>query len=211
MNGGYAYMNNPHGALDNLELVVKQQTILESVPLVAHYQPYLSSPGNGRAVYVGSLRSRSAEMVRQAIVPGANGKYQRIQYTAANAYASVRGAFDVANIPENVSNLTLVTFGLRSRLLLTSGGTTGSADPVDALVIAQQYQFPAAGTAPVSEFSLDVRGTDAAGGKIADEAIAEAQLVIEANHDPALPVPPRITFPDFSATLTVRLSQPTHL
>ena len=209
MTGGYAYMNNPQGALDNLELFVKQQTVLESVPLVAQYQPYLSS--QGWAVYIGSLRSRSAEMVRQAIVPGANGKYQRIQYAVANAYASVRGAFDVANIPENVSNLALDTFGLRSRLLLTSGGTTGSADPVDALVIAQQYQFPAAGTAPVSQFSLDVRGTDAAGGKIADEAIAEVQLVIEANFDPALPVPPRITFPDFSATLTVRLSQPTHM
>lgn len=210
MTGGYAYMNNPQGALDNLELVVKQQTILESVPLVAYYQPYLSS--QGRAVYIGSLRSRSAEMVRQAIVPGANGKYQRIQYAAANAYASVRGAFEVANIPENVSNLALDTFGLRSRLLLTSGGTTGSADPVDALLPGQQYQFPAAGTAIVSQFSLDVRGTDAAGGKIADEAIAEVQLVIEANvEDGALPVPPRITFPDFSATLTVRLSQPTHM
>jgi len=207
--GGFGYMNNPKGALDRLEPVVRDQTDIESTPVILWYDPYRSTQGN--AYYAGEIRGRAAGLVRQAVVPGSGGRYQRIQYSSVNAYCILRGAFDVANIPENVSGLGLDTFGASSALLLTSGASTGTADPRDIAVAPQQYFFPPAGTAPVRQFSFDVRGTDAAGGKIADEAIAAIRFSLDARVEEGFTPPPRITFPDFSATLTVTISSPSHL
>lgn len=211
MSGGLGYMNNPKGALDTLELVTRQQTDLSDEPIILRRDPYRSDAST--VFYFGSLRSRALELVRQAVVPGSGGRYQRIQYTTANAYARLYGKFDVADIPENVSNLVLDTFGVQSRLLLTAGGTTGSADPVTGGVVgAQPYSFPVAGTAVVTSFPMDVRGVGASGAKLADEAICEIQVSLFANtEDPAQPVPERITFPGFNATLIVTASGPTHL
>jgi len=204
--GGFGYMNNPKGALDTLELVTRQQTDLSDEPIILRRDPYR----RGGAYYAGSLRSRSLELVRQAVVPGAAGRYQRIQYTTANAYARLYGKFDVADIPENVSNLGLTTFGVESRLLLTAGGTTGAADPV-GIGGAQQYTFPPAGTAVVTSFPMPVRGVGASGAKLADEAICEILVSVTAEFDEGQVVPERITFPGFNATLIVTASAPTHL
>jgi len=210
VTGSRGYMEDPRGSLDHLEITIRQQKVLENVPLIFFLDPYASTPGN--AVYVAFLRGRSQELVKQAVVPeGQPGMYQRIQYTTANAYCTLIGTFDAANFQENIVNLNQFLFGVRSELVLTSGGVSGIADPVD-LLLPQGLTFPAAGTAVRQQFELDVRGTQAGGGKVADEATPRIRVRITANVvDPGQPIPPRLTLPGFKAVLVGTASSPTNL
>jgi hypothetical protein len=201
-------MVDPKGALDKLEVVVRQQTVKKVVPLKFIYQPYRSTANT--AVYVASIKGRASELVREAIIPGET-QYQRIQYTTANAYCRLEGTFDQGAFQEDTSNLVFQSFGLQSRLLLTSGGITGPADPV-GFNIPQNFFWQPAGAAVRTNFDLDVRGATAAGGKVGDEAVPEIQVVIQTNLvDSNQPFPTRLTLPGFKATLVVTITSPIHL
>jgi len=207
--GGQNYMVDPRGSLDKLEVVVRQQTVKKDVPLKFLYQPYRSNQSN--PTFVATIRGRASELVREAVIPG-ESEFQRIQYTTANAYCRLEGAFEQNAFQEDTSNLIFQSFGVQSRLLLVSGGITGPADPQGAQVPQGAFFWPPAGTAPRSSFDLGVRGAGAAGGKVGDEAIPEIQVaVFTALADQNQPFPRRLTLPDFKATLVVTITSPIHL
>ncbi len=210
MPDGQGYMIDPKGALEKLEVVVRQQTVKKDASLVFHFVPERTT--QGAAFYRGALQGIAAELVREAVIPG-QVQRQRIQYTSANAYCRLEGAFELNNFKENLDNLALEVFNIRSRLLLTSGGITGPVDPAGRIGANQtNLLFLPAGTARRKTWELDVRGALAAGGKVGDEAIAEIEFALFAKiRDPDQPIPARLTLPNFKATLVTTLTSPTHL